>query len=40
MNQIEGNAVSKRKKCFNKIRKTFMLQRNHDGLLTLSGYAK
>ena len=29
-----------RKNISNNIRKTFMLQRNHDGLLTLSGYAK
>ena len=40
MSQIEGNAVCERKNISNNIRKTFMLQRNHDGLLTLSGYAK
>ena len=40
MSQIEGNGVCERKKTSDKIRKAFMLQRNHDGLLTLSGYAK
>ena len=40
MFQIEVNALKEEKHSSNKIPKTFLLQRNHDGLLTLSGYAK